>query len=114
MAPTNKVHVTESRSNLSSSCLLLSILELSDTKVYAPYTRALLGTASHFAQLQPDNPVVARCVDRFAVVSQLGYHQPSEKNSRLFFRSLNRPGARRNPATSGTNQALGKDDLPPL
>ena len=31
-----------------SSCLLLSSLELSDTQVYEPYIRALLGTASHF------------------------------------------------------------------
>ena len=30
------------------SSLLLSSLELSDTKVYAPQIRALLGTASHF------------------------------------------------------------------
>ena len=30
------------------SYLLLSSLELSDTKVYAPQVRALLGTASHF------------------------------------------------------------------
>ena len=29
---------------LSSSSLLLSSLELSDTRVYEPYTRALLGT----------------------------------------------------------------------
>ena len=31
-----------------SSSLLLSSLELRDTKVYEPYIRALLGTASHF------------------------------------------------------------------
>ena len=31
-----------------SSSLLLSSLELSATKVYEPYTRALLGTAAHF------------------------------------------------------------------
>ena len=32
----------------SSSALLLSSLELSDTQVYAPQIRALLGTAPHF------------------------------------------------------------------
>ena len=34
----------------SSSSLLLSSLELIDTQVYEPYTRALLGTASHFCE----------------------------------------------------------------
>jgi len=34
-----------------SSSLLLSSLELSDTQVYAPYIRALLGTASHFCEV---------------------------------------------------------------
>jgi len=33
---------------VTSSSLLLSSLELSDTQVYEPYIRALLGTASHF------------------------------------------------------------------
>ena len=33
---------------LSSSLLLLSSPELSDTKVYEPQIRALLGTAAHF------------------------------------------------------------------
>ena len=33
---------------VSSSSLLLSSPELSDTKVYDPQIRALLGTASHF------------------------------------------------------------------
>jgi len=33
------------------SSLLLSSLELSDTNVYAPYIRALLGTASHFCEV---------------------------------------------------------------
>jgi len=36
---------------LSSSSLLLSSLELSDTKVYEPSIRALLGTASHFCEV---------------------------------------------------------------
>jgi len=36
----------------SSSSLLLSSLELSDTRVYAPQIRALLGTASHFYTLR--------------------------------------------------------------
>ena len=36
---------------VSSSSLLLSSLELSDTKVYAPQIRALLGTASHFCEV---------------------------------------------------------------
>jgi len=31
--------------------LLLSRLELSDTKVYAPYIRARLGTAAHFCEV---------------------------------------------------------------
>ena len=34
-----------------SASLLLSSLELSDTNVYEPYTRALLGTAAHFCQV---------------------------------------------------------------
>ena len=38
------------RASLSSS-LLLSSLELSDTKVYEPYIRARLGTASHFCKV---------------------------------------------------------------
>jgi hypothetical protein len=33
-----------------SSSLLLSSLEVSDTQVYAPEIRALLGTASHFCE----------------------------------------------------------------
>ena len=32
--------------------LLLSLLELSDTKVYEPYIRARLGTAAHFVVLK--------------------------------------------------------------
>jgi len=35
----------------TSSSLLLSSLELSDTTVYEPYIRALLGTASHFCEV---------------------------------------------------------------
>jgi len=35
----------------SSSSLLLSNLELSDTKVYESEIRALLGTASHFCEV---------------------------------------------------------------
>jgi len=35
----------------SSSSLLLSRLELSDTKVYEPQIRALLGTAAHFCEV---------------------------------------------------------------
>ena len=35
----------------SSSALLLSSLELSDTQVYEPEMRALLGTASHFCEV---------------------------------------------------------------
>jgi len=34
-----------------SSFLLLSSLELSDTQVYEPYIRALLGTDSHFCEV---------------------------------------------------------------
>ena len=34
-----------------SSSLLLSSLELSDSQVYVPETRALLGTASHFCEV---------------------------------------------------------------
>jgi len=36
---------------VSSSSLLLSSLELSDTKVYWPQTLALLGTSSHFCEV---------------------------------------------------------------
>jgi len=39
------------RTEPSSSALLLSSLELSDTKVYEPSIRALLGTASHFCEV---------------------------------------------------------------
>ena len=35
-----------------SSSLLLSSLELSNTTIYEPYIRALLGTASHFCQVR--------------------------------------------------------------
>ena len=35
----------------SSSSLLLSSLELSDSKVYEPYIRARLGTATHFCEV---------------------------------------------------------------
>jgi len=38
------------RAASSSSALLLSSLELSDTQVYEPEIRALLGTASHFCE----------------------------------------------------------------
>jgi len=34
-----------------SSSLLLSSLELSDTKVYEPYIRARLGTAAHLCEV---------------------------------------------------------------
>ena len=47
------LHISDSlRANgsVSSSSLLLSSLELSDTQVYAPQIRALLGTASHFCK----------------------------------------------------------------
>ena len=36
---------------VSSSSLLLSSIELSDTQVYEPYIRARLGTASHFCEV---------------------------------------------------------------
>ena len=39
--------------------LLLSILELSDTTIYEPYIRALLGTASRFCEA-----VVVRCMQQ--------------------------------------------------
>ena len=35
----------------SSSSLLLSSLELSDTQVYEPYIRARFGTAAHFCEV---------------------------------------------------------------
>ena len=38
------------RHGLSSSSLLLSSLEFSDTQVDEPYIRALFGTASHFCE----------------------------------------------------------------
>jgi len=43
-------HTTLNTTN-SSSSLLLSSLELSDTEVYAPYIRARLGTAAHFCEV---------------------------------------------------------------
>ena len=39
------------RKHFTSSSLLLSSLELSDTKVYEPYIRDLLGTAAHFCKV---------------------------------------------------------------
>ena len=42
---------TQHQGDPSSSSLLLSSLELSDTTVYEPPIRALLGTASHFCQV---------------------------------------------------------------
>ena len=39
--------------NVSFSSSLLSSLELSDTNVCEPYTRALLGIASQFCEPQP-------------------------------------------------------------
>jgi len=44
-------HTRGGRSWSSSSSLLLSSLELSDTKTYEPQIRALLGTASHFCEV---------------------------------------------------------------
>jgi len=41
---------------LFSSSLILSSLELSDTKVYAPYIRARLGTAAHFFEVVVPHP----------------------------------------------------------
>ena len=42
--------------HLPSSSLLLSSLGLSDTQVYEPQIRALLGTASHFCELVGPSP----------------------------------------------------------
>ena len=39
------------KAGCSASSCLLSSLELSDTKVYAPKIRALLGTAAHFCEV---------------------------------------------------------------
>ena len=44
------------RSFSTSSPFVLSSLELSDTDVYAPYLRALLGTASHFCEIVVPEP----------------------------------------------------------
>ena len=44
-------HVQRAAHLLSSSSLLLSSLESSDTKVYEPSLRARLGTASHFCEV---------------------------------------------------------------
>ena len=41
----------DSRTQALFLSLLLSSLELSDTKDYEPYIRALLGTASHFCEV---------------------------------------------------------------
>ena len=46
--PTNRVSLT---THSSGSSLLLSSLELSDTKVYEPQIRARLGTAAHFCEV---------------------------------------------------------------
>jgi len=43
--------LVQAPSSSSASSLLLSSLELSDTKVYEPYIRALLGTDSHFCEV---------------------------------------------------------------
>jgi len=45
------IHVATPKVPYSSSSLLLSRLELSETQVYEPYIRALLGTASHFCEV---------------------------------------------------------------
>ena len=45
------------------SSVLLSSLELSDTKVYEPQTRALLGTASHFCEVVVLKLRTAWCAD---------------------------------------------------
>jgi len=47
----------------SSSSLLLSSLELSDTKVYGPEMRTLLGTASHFCEVR-ESRTVLNCTGR--------------------------------------------------
>jgi len=41
----------ECRLLLRMGCTVRSSLELSDTQVYEPYIRALLGTAAHFFEL---------------------------------------------------------------
>jgi len=46
-----EVQFTEVDCIFSSSSLLLSSLELSDTQVYAPSIRARLGTAEHFCEV---------------------------------------------------------------
>ena len=57
-----------------SSSLLLSSLELSETKIYEPQIRTLLGTASHFCEV---------------TVLQLTLHNTFESSSRTFrFSSL--------------------------
>ena len=57
-------HQPSERDQISFSSLLLSSLELSDTKVYEPYIRARLGTTAHFCEV----------VVQIAGFSSLGLH----------------------------------------
>ena len=55
MAPKPNGASNEGGAGTEPSCSLLrSSLELSDTKVYEPYIRALLGTDSHFLAANRD------------------------------------------------------------
>ena len=86
-------------SRFTASSLLLSSLELSDTKVYEPYIRALLGTASHFCE--GGVPQVTGSVQVMSLVTQtvLSSGQSVPHGAVL-------PGAlRRRPARAGGMQA---------
>jgi len=60
--------------------LLLSSLELSDSKVYEPQIRALLGTASHFCEV-----VVLKSCGAQALVKRLEQYQKNVDAIKVFF-----------------------------
>ena len=77
---------------VTSSSLLLASLELSDTQVYEPSIRALLGTVSHFCEV-----VVVKCsIPRSGVVSD---PLPSEEGTTYNI-------LRTSPESQGQNLAL--------
>ena len=71
-----------------SSSLLLSSLELSDTKVYEPGIRALLGAVSHFCEvvvleLRPKRCVQGPYTQRIWVLGKLKTKKPQTLNPEL-------------------------------
>ena len=59
---------------LLSSSLLLSSLESSDTKVYDPVIRALLGTAAHFCKVDGGDQLHVRFARRGEEVGVEAHH----------------------------------------